>query len=693
MKKNGVYLNVSPRYVCLFFSLLIFQVLLPQPVGDTSRTGNNKFWYQELENYYQDSDIDNDSWAFLIEELNGIYFSGININQASREDLERLLFLSSRQIEEIVAYLYFNHGMKTLGELQLIPGLDYQTRSLLKYFLYAGQDLEVPMSINLRDIARYGRNEIVLRSDIPFYYRAGYKAHSVEELSQYPDKSYLGGPLAHSIRYSFNYKNRVRFGLLAENDAGEPFFKDGNRGYDYYSPYLYFSDIYFLKCLALGKFKAGFGRGLVLNTGFSLGKSFSLSNMNRSLSGIKPHSSLSEYGYFRGVGVTIKTGRAEISALCSRTAVDATLFGNRIKSIKNDGYHRTLSEYSKKGNTNESVVALHVAGSNNGIHIGSTAQYVAFDRYFAPGAADYQRYSPVGYEFFSAGLDYSIFRPRLSFSGEVALSDGGGFATINSMITKIGQGSSLVLLQRIYSPKYHSFHSSSFAEGSVTNEAGIYAGFSSTFGKWDYDAYIDLFYFPFLRYAVSSPSNGLETRTELARPLNSTHDLTISYKYKAKQSDTPSSNSLAYKKNHRCRISLKSELSGKIKVQSQFHYVGYCFANNPIENGLALSESVNYSPAEPVSLSVSTTIFFTDSYESSISAYEKGLLYAFNYQTFSGRGLRLSAILKFNMAERLFLIIKAASICYFDRSVIGSSRQSIDSNHKEDLYIQIRYKY
>lgn len=692
MKKSHVYFNVPYRFICLLLSLSQNQTLFSISAVNPLDTDYNNSWHQELESFYYDKNLEIDSWTFLIEELNGIHLSGININQTSREELERLNFLNATQIEDIVAYIYFNNEMKTLGELQLIPSLDYQTRSLLKHFLYTGVR-EENFSIDLKNIAQYGRQEIILRSDIPFYTRSGYKNRSVEELNKYPNRSYLGGPLAHSIRYSFNYKNRVLFGLLAENDAGEPFFKSGNRGYDYYSPYFFLSDIKFLKCLVVGKFRVGFGRGLVINSGFNLGKSFLLSNMDRGLSGIKPHSSLSEYGYFKGLGATIKAGKIEISTLCSRNSIDATLSGNRIKSIKKDGYHRTPLEYSKKGNTKESVVALHVARSHNGIHIGSTAQYVLFDRYLAPGAANYQRYNPVGYKFFSASIDYAIFRSQISFSGEVALSDGGGFATINSMSKKIGHSSKLLLLHRLYSSKYHSFHSSSFAEGAINNEVGIYTGLSGKKNRWDYDTYIDLFYFPFMRYSASAPSNGLEARVQLARLLNRAQLFTIGYKFKAKQSNTPIDSHLAYKKHHRFRITLKNELTDNIKIQSQIHYVGYQFYNNSIKNGFAISESVDYISVKSISLNFSTSIFFTDSYDSSISIYEKGPLYAFNYQTLSGRGQRLSLLLRYNMTKNFLLMIKMASMYYYDRQTIGSSEQTIESNHKEDLYIQIKYKF
>lgn len=66
-------------------------------------------------------------------------------------------------------------------------------------------------------------------------------------------------------------------GLTAEKDAGEPFFTKYNRkGYDSYTGYLFLQNLGRLKTLALGHYRASFGYGLVMNMGFSMGKSMTL---------------------------------------------------------------------------------------------------------------------------------------------------------------------------------------------------------------------------------------------------------------------------------------------------------------------------------------------------------------------------------------------------------------------------------
>ena len=59
----------------------------------------------------------------------------ININQATKEDLEQLPFLSDQQIEDIMEYLFRYHSMQSLGELYMIPSLGYTYARLLSYFI------------------------------------------------------------------------------------------------------------------------------------------------------------------------------------------------------------------------------------------------------------------------------------------------------------------------------------------------------------------------------------------------------------------------------------------------------------------------------------------------------------------------------------------------------------------------------
>ncbi|HRR62732.1 MAG TPA: helix-hairpin-helix domain-containing protein, partial [Paludibacteraceae bacterium] len=76
-----------------------------------------------FEQYQQEVEEELDFNNFL-EDLLFVAENPIDLNRATREELEKLPFLSDIQIENILYYLYQFGPMQTIYELQLIDGLD-----------------------------------------------------------------------------------------------------------------------------------------------------------------------------------------------------------------------------------------------------------------------------------------------------------------------------------------------------------------------------------------------------------------------------------------------------------------------------------------------------------------------------------------------------------------------------------------
>ena len=75
---------------------------------------------------------------------------------------------------------------------------------------------------------------------------------------------YLGSPDKIFIRYSYNYKNLLQWGLLADKDAGEQLFKGSQKqGFDFYSFHFFARKLSIIKTLAIGDFTVSFGHGLI----------------------------------------------------------------------------------------------------------------------------------------------------------------------------------------------------------------------------------------------------------------------------------------------------------------------------------------------------------------------------------------------------------------------------------------------
>ena len=81
-----------------------------------------------------------EGWEETYELLCELEQHPLDINSATREQLEELPFRAAQQVEEIVAYRDRYGAMKSLGELLMIRSLGYAQRRLLSHFVYVGED-------------------------------------------------------------------------------------------------------------------------------------------------------------------------------------------------------------------------------------------------------------------------------------------------------------------------------------------------------------------------------------------------------------------------------------------------------------------------------------------------------------------------------------------------------------------------
>ena len=130
-------------------------------------------------------------WEDELEELSYRLQEPLNLNTATREQLEQFPFLTTRQVEEIQAYIYIHGQMQTIYELQLVEEMDKRTIDLLLPFVCVKPVEEGRGFPSPRDILKFGKHEALVRFDVPFYRRKGYET------------DYLGPPWYHSVRYSF----------------------------------------------------------------------------------------------------------------------------------------------------------------------------------------------------------------------------------------------------------------------------------------------------------------------------------------------------------------------------------------------------------------------------------------------------------------------------------------------------------
>ena len=647
-----------------------------------------------LEDLSVNNDINNSvnslNWENELEELSNRLQEPVNLNSATREQLEQFPFLSDIQIEHLLAYIYIHGQMETIYELQLVEELDRQTIQYLLPFVCIKAINNEPAfrwKTMLKDAGRYGKNEVLTRLDIPFYKRKGY------------EHTYLGPSVYNSVKYTFRYRDQLYAGGVAEKDAGEPFAALHNRyGYDYYSFYLLLQNCGRLKSLAVGNYRLSFGQGLVMSTDYLMGKTIYASSFNNRSTGIKRHSSTDEYNYFRGVATTVAlTKRLSVSAFYSHRNMDGVVTDGEITSVYKTGLHRSRKEADKKNLLTSQLTGGNVSYQQNHIRLGITGVYYVFNRPYEPELTGYSKYNIHGNHFYNLGIDYAYRWRRFSFQGETAIGKK-GWASLNRLQYSPVQDIQFMLIHRFYSYDYWAMYAHSFGEGStVQNEQGYYVGLETTpFSHWRFFVSFDLFSFPWKKYRINKPSRGTDGLIQATFTPRTNLSMYLKYRYKQKERDlTGSKGTLTLPIfHHQLRYRLNYSLNDVFSSRTTLDYNHFHSQDRAATKGYQVTQMISSQlPWTRLFADVQGSYFCTDDYDSRVYVSEKGLLYTFYTPSFQGRGFRCAVRLRYELNKHWLFITKFGETIYLNRNEIGSGNDLIYGNKKADIQMQLRIKF
>ena len=647
-----------------------------------------------LEDLSVNNDINNSvnslNWENELEELSNRLQEPVNLNSATREQLEQFPFLSDIQIEHLLAYIYIHGQMETIYELQLVEELDRQTIQYLLPFVCIKAINNEPAfrwKTMLKDAGRYGKNEVLTRLDIPFYKRKGY------------EHTYLGPSVYNSVKYTFRYRDQLYAGGVAEKDAGEPFAALHNSyGYDYYSFYLLLQNCGRLKSLAVGNYRLSFGQGLVMSTDYLMGKTIYASSFNNRSTGIKRHSSTDEYNYFRGVATTVAlTKRLSVSAFYSHRNMDGVVTDGEITSVYKTGLHRSRKEADKKNLLTSQLTGGNVSYQQNHIRLGITGVYYVFNRPYEPELTGYSKYNIHGNHFYNLGIDYAYRWRRFSFQGETAIGKQ-GWASLNRLQYSPVQDIQFMLIHRFYSYDYWAMYAHSFGEGStVQNEQGYYVGLETTpFSHWRFFVSFDLFSFPWKKYRINKPSRGTDGLIQATFTPRTNLSMYLKYRYKQKERDlTGSKGTLTLPIfHHQLRYRLNYSLNDVFSSRTTLDYNHFHSQDRAATKGYQVTQMISSQlPWPRLFADVQGSYFCTDDYDSRVYVSEKGLLYTFYTPSFQGRGFRCAVRLRYELNKHWLFITKFGETIYLNRNEIGSGNDLIYGNKKADIQMQLRIKF
>lgn len=677
-----------------------------------------------------DSDVD---LSEIAEQLTDRLRNPIALDHVDADALASLHLLSDIQVNALLDHIARYGKLISIYELQTVDGFDLSTIALVRPFLTLhGEGLSRP---SWKQIWSEGDHEVLLRTQVNIEQRKGYMGGGDpfhrpytdpdgEPLPDFDDpqvmdslrrnnKVYLGSPWKAYARYRFTFQRKVSFGITAEKDEGEEFFRGTEtQGFDFYSAHLFLRDLGPVKALALGDFQAQFGQGLVFSSGLSFAnKSSYTMNITRNTAGLSRYTSVNENQFLRGAGATVAlSDRLEATAFISKKGYDANLAEvdtmeqappeGTFSAFFEDGYHRTYAELEKKHAIQEFIYGGNLRYKGNGWHIGATAAQVRFDNTLARDLKPYNQFEFQGDTYSSIGMDWSVQHRSLTWFGEGARSGNGGLAGITGVLVALEKRISLALLYRDYQRNFSGLYSGSFAEGSDPwNERGLYTGIELRPNRaWTFNAYFDQFQSPWLRYQTNAPSNGLETLGQLTWTPNKIVQLYVKVRTTHKQinseDDVIGVLPLVPMEQTNYRFNASYGVGPSITLRTRLETVDHQRGDAPREHGFLLYQDVIHRPKQGrLEFTGRLAVFSTDSYDARLYSFESDVPGVYSMPPIYGRGMRWYAMLRYSPARHVDVWARYGSTLFTDRTVISSGLQEISGDQRSDLKVELRFKF
>ena len=684
----------------ILFAMIFVLIISPRIYAQVTEPVTN-VTEQQLENVTQNNeDLETEDDTYLQEMVQYIK-NPINLNMAAAADLIQLRILTSIQIQNLILYRNLVGNLVDLYELQAIPGWDINT--IQKIRPYINVSLQVSITNTLNNRLRNGDHNILVRVSQVLERSKGYLIDSSSATNFYP-----GSPQKILFRYKYIYKNLFQYGIVAEKDAGEQFFKGKQKqGFDFYSAHIFIRKIGIIKSLAIGDFTVNLGQGLTQWQSLAFKKNVDVINIKREADVLRPYNSAGEINFHRGVGISLTKNNWQLTLFGSNKNIDANFVADTsqnqddfVSSLQTSGYHRTKSETDDKGIQRQLAFGGNISYRVKRLHIGINGIHYKFKLPLIKDADPYNKYALSGNSFGNFSFDYSYTFKNIHFFGEAAFTSNFDKAFINGLIISASSRVDLSLLYRNISKSYQSLYTSAFTENTYpTNENGLYAGVSiRPHDFWRIDAYGDFYKFPWLRYRVDAPTAGSDYLVQLSYKPNKQLEIYTRYHAESKAINVnPGQLTLSPvmqqpKKNWRTQVSYK--INSAITFRNRTELIWFDKKGIAAEEGfLVYFDFIYKAMLKPFSGTIRLQYFETEGYNSRLYAYENDVLYSFSIPVFYDKGYRYYLNFNYDINKKLSLWIKWAQTIYTNQTLIGSGLDEITGNKKSEIKLQVMYKF
>lgn len=569
----------------------------------------------------------------------------VNLNDTTA--VASLPFLSPFQVSALHNYIVLYGQLMSIGELQMVPGFDSATMAMILPLV------KVEPYVHKRypgvgEMFRQGHHTLVTGL-----------GGTVEQAKGYENGKYEGDNLRGLVCYRFNYDNRVVLQLSADKDPAEAWGKNNFYGYS-----LTLNDFGRVRKLVIGRYNLQFGQGVSLWTGF---EPFSLIGDSpvRYAKGIKAASPFYEEGWQEGLATTFNLGRG----------FNLSAFGSRANEEWMGGGHVEFRRDNLVLGVTASVSIL-----DDSVHL---RNYVYNQDYFRGDHAG------------ALGVDVLWQTGRLLLFGEVATDIEGHPAAIGGMRLGLGSDNSVGIVLRHFDPCYHNLHTAAYSIGSrIANEQGV--GLDGRFRLplgITALASVDVHRFPKVRYGCYSPSTGSKWQLQLGRAVGRRGEAAVRYMLRHQQRNVPGTSGKVIENTLRHQLQGRYRFTnGPWRFTTRVILSWFNTEESGNQHGWLASQEVRYSQGR-WQTAVQAAWHDINGYYARIYLSESNLQYAFSIPMLQGRGLRASAVVRFDATRWLNLSFKYSLIARPEVDAIGSDNAATPGPVRQTWHLQFRWKF
>lgn len=671
---------------------LLFIFIILSLSAFSQKVLENNFLIELIETNVEASE-ENSDYNTLLEHYQDMYLHPIDINKANHEVLVSSGLFDLQEAQELIAYREVYGDFVDPQEIRTLETITPHEADFIRHFI------TISSSHSSKELYQNGNHMLLSR-----YTRI------LETQKGYVDGSFEGNPDKHYLRYRYSLSGSSSAGFTLEKDAGELYDFSKNKksvGFDYLSYHVFVKPRYGKYALTLGDYSLQFGQGLHLWSGYALGKSAYPMNVEKYSAEIRPYTSVNESRYLRGAAV--KYGdKLNITLFASHKSVDASLSDSgTFSSIQITGLHRTQNEIEDKNAVKETLLGYRIAYRAERFKAGFVMTQNSFSIPQIKDNQPYNRFHFKGDQFYNTSIDYNYFTNTTAFFGETALHSNRDIAMINGLKHRFSPYTTFIIAHRYYGKSYYALYPNPFAEGSKpANEQGVYFGTAIHFnGQWSAQLYADYYDFPWLRFGVDAPSKGRDYLAQLNYTASETSTMYVRVKLENKEENVSTTISEATnratalitpKETFRLRYHLNTTLNKRFSSRSRVEYVKTTQRNTlntsspHREDGFLVFQDVAIKTLRyRLTLTARYALFDTESFNSSIYAYESDVRYSFSVPAYFYVGTRYYLMAKYKLTKAIDLWIRYARFNYLDRATNGSGDNEISGNSKSEVKFQL----